>query len=114
MPRLDTFDITIVTGERGRTTRPTWVINSFEVEFDDAEGGTGSGETFKATGNPGSFPHSLVLRGPESGPWDIANATVTYYPTGEDPYTIRLGAVTVDDDADLNIWYDRLLPSFDV
>ena len=114
MPRIDTFDITIITGERGRSTTPTWLINGFEVEFDNVEGGVGPGETFKATGNPYSFPHALLIRGPEKDSWDIAGATITYYPTDKSPYTVKLGAVTVDADADLNIWYEQPQPEYTV
>jgi len=114
MPRLDTFEITIRTGERGRATTPTWAINGFDVEFEQTEGGAGPGEIFKASGNAGSFPHTLLLRGPDDGPWDIEEADITYYVNGELPYTVKLGAVTLDDDADLNIWYDRPQPVLDV
>ena len=65
-------------------------------------------------GGPGSFPHTLLIRGPESGAWDIEEARVTYYPNGGPPYTVRLATVTLDDDADLNIWYERPQKAFDV
>ena len=114
MPKLNTFDITIKTGARGPSGAPQWAINGFVVDFEQAKGGTAPGETFEGAASPGSFPHTLVIRGPESGAWDIEEARVTYYPQGAPPYTVRLGAVTLDDDADLNIWYERPQRVFDV
>ncbi len=114
MPKLNTFDVVVKTGKSGRTTTPKWIINGFTVEFDQTSGGTGPGETFEATGNPGSFPHTLLLSGPEEGTWEIEEATVTYYPNGAQPYTVKLGAVSVDAESDLNIWYEQPQPVFDV
>jgi hypothetical protein len=114
MPKLNTFDVVVKTGASGRTTAPKWVINGFPVDFDESKGGTGPGEMFEATGNPGSFPHTLLLQGPHEGTWDIESVKVTYYPNGEEPYTVRLGAVTLDHESDLNIWHERPQPVFDV
>jgi hypothetical protein len=114
MSKLNTFDVVVKTGASGRTTAPKWVINGFPVDFDESKGGTGPGETFEATGNPGSFPHTLLLRGPDDGNWDIESVKVTYYPNGEEPYTVRLGAVTLDRESDLNIWHERPQRVFDV
>jgi hypothetical protein len=114
MPKLNTFDVVVKTGATGRTTAPKWVINGFPVDFDESKGGTGPGETFEATGNPGSFPHTLLLQGPNEGNWDIESVKVTYFPNGEEPYTVRLGAVTLDHESDLNIWHERPQPVFDV
>jgi len=107
MPRLETFTLTLKTGERGLDATPQYLINGFALDFDSVEGGTGPGETLKATGDPQSFPHSLVLRGPVGGPWDIESAEITYDVFQAEPYTIRLGSVTLDDESDLNIWYER-------
>jgi hypothetical protein len=41
-------------------------------------------------------------------------STLTYYPYGEEPYTLRLGPVALDHQSDLNIWQERPLPTFDV
>ncbi len=114
MPKLNTFDVTIKTGELGLGATPKWSINGFVVDFEQSRGGTGPGETFEGVASPGSFPHTLSIRGPESGAWDIEEARVTYYPNGEPPYTVRLSAVTLDDNADLNIWYERPQKVFDV
>lgn len=95
-------------------TMPKYAINGFPLDFDEAKGGVGPHETAELTGSPQSFPHSLVLIGPEEGAWDISGITATYNCAGSQPYTVRLGAVTVDDDADLNIWYQRPARVLDV
>jgi hypothetical protein len=114
MPRLETFELAIETGERGMTESPKFSINGFPLDFDRMEGGVGSGETIEALGSPGSFPHSLTLGGPREGAWDIAAIRVTYHPAGEAPYTVRLGAVTLDAESDLDIWHDRPAETLDV
>ena len=114
MPKLNTFDVTIKTGARGLGQTPRWSINGFVVEFEQAKGGAAPGEVFEGSASPGSFPHSLLIRGPEEGAWDIQETTVTFYPNGEQPYKVRLGAVSLDSESDLNIWYDRPQPVFDV
>lgn len=114
MPKLNTFDVVIRTGARGPGAAPKWSINGFVVDFEQSKGGTGPGETFEGTANPGSFPHTLLIRGPELGAWDIEEARITYFTQGDQPYAVRLGAVTLDADADLNIWYERPQKVFDV
>lgn len=114
MPRLDTFTLEVTTGDRPGPEKPLFTINGFPLEFETVEGGTGAGETLKATGEPHSFPHALTLRGPEEGPWDIAGVVATYHVAGEEPYTVHLGAVTLDGESDLNIWHERPAPTFDV
>ncbi|MDZ4859000.1 MAG: helicase [Candidatus Hydrogenedentes bacterium] len=114
MPKLNTFDVVIKTGANGPAALPKWAINGFVVEFEQSKGGNGPGETFEGTANPGSFPHSLLIRGPESGQWDIEETKVTYYPNGESPYTVRLGAARLDEESDLNIWHERPQAVFDV
>lgn len=114
MPRLESFTLKLQTGERGLGTMPRYAINGFPLDFDEVKGGVGANETAELTGSPQSFPHSLVLIGPEEGAWDIAGITATYKCAGAQPYTVRLGAVTLDDDADLNIWYQRPARVLDV
>jgi len=116
VPRLDTFTLEIKTGERSGPEKPNFNINGFPLEFDDLEGGTGSGETLNAMGSPQSFPHALALIGPADGqePWDIESVKATYHCGGAEPYTIHLGAVTLDDESNLNIWHEPPLPTFDV
>lgn len=114
MPRLESFQIRVKTGERGPNRMPRYVINGFTLEFDEFSGGFGPGETFEATGTPDSFPHTLALCGPDEGEWDIEEVTITYFPFGEEPYTLRFGSLTLNSDGDLNIWRTRPQPVFDV
>ena len=114
MARLDVVTLEIKTGERCGPEKLMYNINGFPMEFDETEGGTGPGETCRAVGNPRSFPHSLTLAGPETGHWDVESVTAIYECMGEDPYTIRMGAVTLDDESDLNIWHERPVQTFDV
>lgn len=116
MPKLDSFTLEIETGPRPGPDSLMFNINGFPVEFDDSEGGTGSGETLRVVGNPMSFPHALALVGPEegSGPWDIESVTATYHCASMEPYTIHMGAVTLDNESNLNIWHEPPLLTFDV
>lgn len=115
MPRLDTFTLEITTGNRPGPEKLGFNINGFPLDFDEIEGGTGSGETLNAMGSPQSFPHALALIGPTEGePWDIESVTVTYNCGGMDAYTVHLGAVTLDDESNLDIWHEPPLPTFDV
>lgn len=114
MPRLETFDIRIHTGARGNAGTPHYIINGFPIEFESHSGSTEPGCEFEAHGNPGSYPHSLLLSGPESGSWDIEQVTITYHHHLEEPYTVRLGQCTLDDDSDLSIYHPRPLPVFSV
>ncbi len=116
MPKLDAFTLEITTGKRSGPEKPGFNINGFPLDFDDIDGGTGSGESFCAKGSPQSFPHALALIGPAEGqePWDIESATVTYHCSGMDEYTVHLGAVELDDESNLNIWHEPPLPTFDV
>jgi len=102
------------TGASGRQGPLEFVINGFPLEFENKEGGTGPGETVTASGSPGSFPHSLLLRGPDEDEWDIEELSITYYPFGEDSYAVRFGAVSLDNQSDLNIWAEAPAPVFDV
>jgi hypothetical protein len=114
MPRLEQFRLTIRTGEHGRADHPRYEINGFQVDFDDVEGNADAGQTLVATGRPRSFPHSLTLVGPEDGQWDIERIEAVYECGGSDAYTVRMGAVTLDDETNLNIWHEPPLPTFDV
>lgn len=107
MPRLDTFQITLITGNEGPGGVPKYTINGFPLEFDECTGGTAPGETLEAVAHPQSFPHTLLLSGPEAGNWEIAGGEIEYRCDGEAPYTVKLGAVKLDDHADLNLWYAK-------
>lgn len=114
MPRLETFRITLKTGSQGKNEPPRYAINGFPLDFEEAQGGVEAGGSFEATGNPGSYPHSLVLVGPDTAPWDLESIEITYFFDGQEPYTVRLGMVTLDTDSDLNLLYEQPLPTFNV
>ena len=114
MPRLESFSLEILTGPKGGPERPTYAINGFPLDFEEHDGATEAGHSLRVAANPCSFPHSLVLKGPEAGAWDIESVLATYTCSGEEAYTIQLGAVTLDDASDLDIWYERPAPTFDV
>ena len=116
MPKLDTFTLEIKTGAQPGPEVPSFAINGFPLEFESLEGSAQSGATLTATGSPSSFPHSLVLIGPQNGQstWDIESITASYECANMDPYTIRMGAVVLDDNSNLNIWNEPPLPVFDV
>jgi hypothetical protein len=106
MSILEKLELTIKTGQRGLSRAPGYAINSHELPFDQLSGGYGSGETLTAAGSPRSFPHSLTLTGPDQGSWDIEQIDLTFH-IGTQPYTVHLGAVTLDSESKLNLWYDR-------
>lgn len=106
MPRLDTLELTIKTGARGLSHVPTYAINGHTVEFEEAKGGVGPLETIEVSHSPQSFAHSLMLIGPDEGYWDIEQIDATFHVAGK-PYAVRLGAVTLDSETKLNLWYDR-------
>jgi len=114
MPRLETLQLTIKTGARGLSRYPTYAINGHDLDFDEANGGQGSKDTMELSGSPQSFPHSLTLIGPDEGYWDIEQIEATFHVSGGSPYTVRLGAVTLDSGSNLNLWYDRPLQLLDV
>ncbi|PCJ61198.1 MAG: helicase [Candidatus Hydrogenedentota bacterium] len=116
MPKLDTFTLEIKTGAKPGPEVPHFEINGFPLEFDEREGTTEAGGTIVLKGFPHSFPHSLALTGPEEGKesWEIASILATYECGAMEPYEIRMGAVTLGDDNDLNIWHEPPLPTFDV
>ena len=116
MPKLEKFQLDIKTGSKPGPDKMKFNINGFPLEFETVEGGVGSGETAHLVGCPQSFPHSLTLAGPEEGsePWEIESVTATYECMGGEPYVVRMGSVTLDDNSDLNIWHERPAPVFDV
>lgn len=107
MPRLQTFHLKIKTGDQGPRTVPRYSINGFNIDFDEVAGGTGPGEVLEATGHPASFPHTLILSGPSEGAWEIKEIEAKYEVDGGEPYTIRMGPLTLDQKSDLNIWHPR-------
>ena len=116
MPKLTQFKLEVKTGTNPGPENPSFSINGFPLEFEETEGTAEVGATFTAVGSPNSFPHSLVLMGPEAGEsnWDIESVTATYECANMDPYVVCMGATTLDDNANLNIWHEPPLPTFDV
>ena len=114
MPRLENFELKIKPGAQGPNRTPRYEINGFALDFEEVEGGNGPGELLELVAAPQSFPHSLVLTGPKEGVWDIEGIEATYHVMGADPYTVRLGAVTLDEESNLNIWHQRPAVLLDV
>lgn len=114
MPRLETFELQIKTGAQAGGDTPQYSINGFTLEFDEVDGSAAPGETLTVKAAPQSYPHSLLLMGPEEGEWNIEGITATYYCAGDEPYVMRLGPITLDDHSDLNIWYERPPKTIDV
>lgn len=115
MPKLDSFTLEIKTGARPGPARPMFNINGFPLDFEELSGSATPGETLKAVGNVFSFPHALALIGPSGGePWDIESVRATYQVANAEPYTVMMGAVTLDDESNLNIWHEPPPPAFDV
>ena len=114
MPRLESFSIKIKTGDAGLQDTPKYSINGFPLEFDEATGSVEAGETFEGKGFPQSFPHTLLLSGPTDGTWDIQGIEATYQCAHFEPYTVRLGAIQLHDNADLNLWYEPPPKALDV
>lgn len=114
MPRLETFDLEITTGAQGVADTPQYSINGFALAFDETAGSAGAGQTLHVKAAPQSYPHSLLLIGPEEGTWEIAGIRATYHCAGEEPYVVRLGPVSLDDHSDLNIWHERPPRTIDV
>lgn len=114
MPRLESFTLKLKNGAQALPTTPKYAINGFTLDFDEVKGEMAPGSTIELVGNPQSFPHSLTLGGPDEGEWDIDGITATYHCAGAQPYTVRLGAITLKDDTDLNIWHQRPTRVLDV
>ncbi len=116
MPKLSQFKLEVKTGTKPGPESPQFSINGFPLEFEETEGSTEAGATLTAIGSPNSFPHSLVLIGPEhgAGDWEIEFVQATYECDNMEPYVVRMGATTLDDNANLNIWQEPPLPTFDV
>jgi hypothetical protein len=114
MPRIESFALRIRTGERGLEETPSYTINGFTLPFDSTDGSTVPGGVLEASAHPQSFPHTLTLVGPSEGAWDIEGIEAEYFLDGEESYTVRLGPVTLDDHADLRLWYPRPAAVIDV
>jgi hypothetical protein len=116
MPKLTQFKVEVKTGTNPGPEKLSFSINGFPLEFDETEGSTEAGGQFIGVGSPNSFPHALLLVGPQKGEsdWDIESVKMTYECAGMDPYVVGMGATTLDDNSDLNIWHEPPMPTFDV
>lgn len=114
MPRLNTFQVTIETGDSGTQGPVKFSINNHQLPLENTRGGVGPGETFQGGFEVNSFAHSLTLVGPQQGRWDIQSLKVDYACENTEPYSVRFGPVTLDETTEVNIWQDPPLPTFDV
>ncbi|MFQ5481879.1 MAG: helicase [Nitrospinaceae bacterium] len=114
MPRLNKFKVTIETGDPGKAGPVLFTVNNHQLPLENTKGGVGPGETFEGGFEVNSFAHSLTLVGPESGQWNIKTVKVDYVCEHSEPYSVRLGEVTLDGATELNIWNDPPIPAFDV
>ncbi|WP_437967075.1 NifU family protein [Sorangium sp. So ce260] len=112
--RLRSLSFRIQTGARGIAEVPRFEINGFTLPLSGVQGGCGAGETLTGTGRAESFPHSLLLCGPEAGAWDIDGLDITYALDGDGERRIRLGAVSLEPGSDLDLWYEPAPDAFDV
>lgn len=114
MPKLNQFKIKIQTGDFGTDEPVHFNVNGFKVPFENGTGGTNPGETFEASYEVNSHPHSLVLVGPDNGTWAIDKMTLDFDVEGSEPYSVTYGELKLDDLHNVNIWQDPPLPTFDV
>jgi hypothetical protein len=115
MRRLEQFMLKITTGPRGRKDLPRIRINDeFSYELENTEGSAESGGQLTGSYSPHKMIHSFVLEGPESGYWDIERSEIIMRVREREPYTVRLGPVTLDVGSDLNLMYESPEETFDV
>jgi len=114
MPKLQSFKVTVETGEEGTPEPVRFSINSHTLPLDHPQGGTGPGQVFQGGFEVNSFAHSLTLVGPDQGRWRIKKITVDYRCENTEPYSMTLGEVTLDETTEVNIWKDPPLPVYDV
>ncbi len=114
MARLRRLDMELKTGTCPLQGPLRYYINGFDVEFDEMEGSTAPGGTLQAVGYPESHPHTLTLGGPETGTWDLEGLRITCHYEDQEPYTVRLGSVTLHEGEELNLLVTRPLPVIEV
>lgn len=114
MPRLNTFKVTIETGEQGTPGPVQFSFNNHTLPFANVQGGTAAGETFEGDFEVNSFAHSLTLVGPEQGEWQLNKITVDYHCENLPPYSVTFDTLALDATNQVNIWQDPPLPSFEV
>ena len=114
MPRINRIEITINTGQSGWEGPVCLEFNGHQLPIDLREGSAEAGGHLVGECQPNSFAHSVHLVGPQAGKWDIDELSVTYDVTAGDEYSVRFGAITLDETQSLDIWQERPLPTFDV
>jgi hypothetical protein len=114
MPKVNTFKVTVQTGQQGMSENVHFNFNNHKMPFEDVIGSAESGKTFEGSFSVNSFAHSLTLVGPESGKWEIEKISIEYDCESEKPYTVHFGRVTLDETTEVNIWQDSPVPAFDV
>ena len=114
MPRVLYIKVEIETGENGGGHQPLLEFNGHCLGFENASGGTESGDRFEGDFAPNSVAHSVRLVGPETGEWDLASLKVTYGVPGQDRYDVKFAPVKLDEETSLDIWQPPQPPTFDV
>ena len=115
MKRLEEFILKVNTGPRGRKDLPRVRIDDeFSYELENVEGTADSGDVLVGSYAPHKMIHSFVLEGPQAGYWDIEKTELTMRVREREPYTVRLGPVTLDARSDLNLMYESPEDTFDV
>ena len=114
MPKIEKIGIEIETGERGKQGPVQFEFNGHKLTFDTVSGGTEPNAQFEGEFEVGSFGHSVVLVGPDTGEWDIQQLKVTDNLEGENAYSLRFAPLTLDESHSLNLYHSRPRPTFDV
>ncbi len=114
MPRVNSFQVEITTGTQGMAGPVKFDFNGHTMEFQQPEGGTAPGDTFRGVFPARSFAHSVALVGPADGKWKIDKLVVTYHCDNAAPYTATFTDFELDDSVALDIWRPAPLPTFDV
>ena len=106
MPRLISFGVKITTGQQELKEPVRCCINGHTQTMTNTCGGTALGEVFTGDFTVNSFVHSLTIVGPDEGLWDIKTIEVDYECADSDPYKAQFGAVSLDEETEVNIWVD--------
>ena len=104
MPRVLSFDLSVKTGSQSTETPVRCCINGHTIELDDATGGTGPNEVLSGSVRIMSFVHTLTLVGPDEGQWQVDGIEVKFHCDGLEPYLVRFGEVTLDQETEVSIW----------
>jgi hypothetical protein len=114
MDRLDNFTLKLRTGPRGRDDLPHVRINDVNYELENVTGDASSGSVLSGSFAPLKTIQQFVLEGPNGGFWDVEETEISFQPHQHQPYTVRLGPVTLDSYSDMNLWYDSPENTFEV